>query len=273
MAEIPHPEVKYKDQDAFKASFKDACRSCHFGNYAKYLDSVHYRLLTTENAPAPGCIDCHDSHAITPPGKPRTRISDTCAGCHSDIQETYLKSVHGQGLAGANGADVPVCTDCHRSHDIENPKEAAFLLRTPQLCGSCHADKKRMEKYGLSTNVLATYLQDFHGMTASLSKDTTKGEARVTAVCVDCHGVHDIARVKDPSSKVLKANLVKTCQKCHKDASDNFPTAWLSHFEPSWQKAPLVYLMKRFYTVFIPFVIGGLCLQILLHLWRVVVNR
>jgi hypothetical protein len=28
-----------------------------------------------------------------------------------------------------------------------------------------------------------------------------------------------------------------------------------------------------FYWIFIPFVVGGLILQILLHLWRVVVNR
>ena len=28
-----------------------------------------------------------------------------------------------------------------------------------------------------------------------------------------------------------------------------------------------------FYKIFIPFIIGGLCLQILLHLWRVLVNR
>ena len=28
-----------------------------------------------------------------------------------------------------------------------------------------------------------------------------------------------------------------------------------------------------FYLVFIPFVIGGLALQVVLHLWRIVVNR
>ena len=63
------------------------------------------------------------------------------------------------------------------------------------------------------------------------------------------------------------------CQRCHQGATANFSAAWLSHYEPSWKKAPMVYGVKVFYAVLIPFMIGGLVLQILLHLWRVVVNR
>jgi hypothetical protein len=85
---------------------------------------------------------------------------------------------------------------------------------------------------------------------------------------VDCHGVHDIKRVKDPDSRVIRANLVKTCQQCHPGASQTFPAAWLSHYEPSPTKAPLVYAVKVFYRLFIPFVIGGLVLQVGLSLWR-----
>ena len=64
-----------------------------------------------------------------------------------------------------------------------------------------------------------------------------------------------------------------TCAKCHEGATENFPAAWLSHYEPTLEKAPLVWLVKVGYMILIPFMIGGLCLQILLHLWRVVVNR
>ena len=71
----------------------------------------------------------------------------------------------------------------------------------------------------------------------------------------------------------MQANLVKVCQQCHPDASENFPAAWLSHYKPSWQHARLVYLVQLFYTIFIPLVVGGLILQVGLNLWRVVVNR
>lgn len=270
--EVPHRERRYRDAAEFRAGLREACKSCHFANYTRYLDSVHFRVLSRQG-PAPSCVDCHDAHAVTAPGRPRTRISETCSACHAEASATYAQSVHGRALEGPGGGDVPVCTDCHRSHDIANPHEAAFLLRTPELCGRCHADAERMDRYGISTRVLETYLADFHGQAATLSKRSARGETRVTAVCVDCHGVHDIARAAAPESRVMKANLLKTCRRCHADASEAFPAAWLSHFEPSWRKAPLVYSVKLFYLLFIPFVVGGLVLQILLHLWRVVVNR
>jgi hypothetical protein len=47
----------------------------------------------------------------------------------------------------------------------------------------------------------------------------------------------------------------------------------MSHYEPSWSRAPVVMGVKTFYAVLIPFMIGGMLLQILLHLWRMAVNR
>jgi hypothetical protein len=142
------------------------------------------------------------------------------------------------------------------------------------LCGSCHANEAMMKKYGLSTKVLSTYLADFHGKTSALRQSQgVTPTGGVVARCTDCHGVHDIEKVNDPNSPVMKANLLKTCQQCHQDAPEKFQAAWLSHYEPSLKKAPLVYAVKVTYAVLIPFMIGGLGLQILLHLWRLMVNR
>jgi hypothetical protein len=82
-----------------------------------------------------------------------------------------------------------------------------------------------------------------------------------------------MTRARGADSNVMKANLVKTCQRCHEGATANFSSAWMSHYEPTLQKAPMVYAVRIGYMVLIPFMIGGLVLQILLHLWRVVVNR
>ena len=273
MDELPHPERPLGSLREYQASFRESCRRCHFENYTKALDGVHEKQHAAGNLDAPFCADCHGSHDVAPPGKPRVRISQTCAPCHSGVYDAYAKSVHGKALVDENNPDVPVCTDCHRSHDIEDPKSSAYRLKTPEGCGTCHADPNVMGKYGLSTNVLSSYLSDFHGMSASLYRTQSGAPQKVVAVCVDCHGVHDITKVRDAGSKVLKANLVKTCQKCHPEATESFPAAWLSHYEPGWKKAPLVYGVQIFYKVFIPFIIGGLLLQILLHLWRVVVNR
>ena len=169
--------------------------------------------------------------------------------------------------------DVPVCTDCHHAHDTANPLSASWHLQIPQLCASCHANKQLMAKYGISTAVLTTYLNDFHGMTASLQRTEKAHPREFTATCTDCHGVHDIRKVNGVGLQAIKENLLITCRRCHTDASANFPSAWLGHYEPSLRHSPLVYAVKMFYAIFIPFVIGGLVLQILLHLWRAVVNR
>jgi len=272
--QVPHPERHYKDLAQFRNSFSETCKTCHFENYTKTLDSVHYAMQARGDVFAPNCVKCHGAHDIARPAEPRTRISQTCATCHRQVSETYAKSVHGKALLIEKNPDVPVCTDCHRSHDIADPKNRAWLMSTPSLCGKCHADAKLMKKYGLSTNVLSSYLSDFHGTTASFDAkgERTKDEP-VVALCVDCHGIHDIAKVTGQSAAAFRANLVKTCAKCHEGASENFPAAWLSHYEPSLKRAPLVYLVKLFYRIIIPFIVGGLILQILLHLWRSVVNR
>jgi predicted CXXCH cytochrome family protein len=220
-------------------------------------------------------VDCHGAHAVTRPNQPRSRISQTCAACHQGVSATYAKSVHGRALNEEKNADVPTCTDCHQSHAIAGPHAPGWRLKSPELCASCHANPAMMKKYDLSTNVMQTYLADFHGMTASLQKKEGGGAegSRVVALCIDCHGVHDITKTDAPHSAVMKANVTKTCQRCHPGASQNFSAAWLSHYEPTFKNAPLVYSVKIAYYILIPFMIGGLVLQILLHLWRVVVNR
>jgi predicted CXXCH cytochrome family protein len=273
MTEVPHTARPFRTAREFTVAYSEQCKRCHFANYSKTLDSVHYAAVARGDRTAPLCVDCHGAHDIKRPDTPRSAISQTCARCHEGVQRTYARSVHGRALFEEKNADVPVCTDCHRSHDVGGPHEPGWRLKSPEICASCHANRIMMAKYGISTDVMQTYLADFHGMTASLHESEKATSASLTALCIDCHGVHDIMKAGDRHSPVMQANLLRVCQRCHEGAPPNFPSAWLSHYEPSWKKAPLVYGVRVFYAIFIPFMIGGLLLQILLHLWRVVVNR
>jgi predicted CXXCH cytochrome family protein len=265
-------EVKFKSRREVTRAYYEQCKGCHFANYTKTLDGVHYAVMSKGNPKAAMCVDCHGAHDISRPAQPRTRISDTCSRCHQVEAEVYARSVHGR--ASAANPDVPVCTDCHKAHDTTDPRDGALAMRTPEICGRCHSDQKLMKRYGLSTEVVSTYLADFHGMSASFQKGQRPADGRrLAAVCTDCHGVHDIQKAEDPKSTVMSANLRKTCARCHAGASDTFPRAWLSHYPPSMEKAPLVWLVQVFYRLMIPFMVGGLVLQIALHLWRVIANR
>ena len=270
--QYPHPPRQLTTRREYSLTLYEVCRRCHFANYTRTLDSIHFQLLAQGDTLAPVCTDCHGAHQVMSPQKPRTRVSQTCSRCHEGIYFDYSRSVHGRALVEEN-PDVPVCTDCHGVHTIRDPRTTAFHLSIPELCARCHSDPQVMGRYGLSTVVNRTYLQDFHGATISLRKQEDSRPASLEAVCTDCHGVHNISRIEEPGSPVIRANLVAVCQRCHPDATENFPAAWLSHYEPSLSRAPLVFLVKLFYRVFIPFVIAGLAFQVLLDLWRSVIYR
>ena len=275
MKEVPHPDRTFKSSRDFTLAYYEQCKKCHFANYTKTLDSSHYAALARGDSTAPVCVDCHGAHDVRRPTEPRGLIVETCAKCHVGVAKAFKASVHGKALGTPAEKDVPLCNDCHRTHDVSGPRKADWKLKTPEICGGCHGNATLMQKYKLSTGVVKTYVSDFHGKTASLrsSEHLAGNGAAFTALCTDCHGVHDIMKVDAVGSTVVQANLQRTCQSCHPNASPNFPAAWLSHYEPSPQKAPLVYAVRLFYNAFIPFIIGGLSLQVLLHLWRVVVNR
>jgi predicted CXXCH cytochrome family protein len=271
----PHESKPFASRRDLTVASYESCKACHFDNYKKTLDGVHHAVMVKGNRKAAVCVDCHGSHEIQRAGEPHAGISKTCARCHGKVYAVYATSVHGRA-AGSGNPDVPVCTDCHRAHDISDPREGV-ALRTPEICGRCHVNAKLMARYGLSTKVVDTYLEDFHGMSATLQRER-KGKGKVdrqdfAAVCTDCHGVHDIQSSSDPTSRTIQANLVQTCRRCHPTATADFPKAWLSHYEPSPRKASLVWAVQVFYRILIPFMLGGLVLQIALHLWRVVVNR
>lgn len=269
----PHAPLKAESRRQYSVAQYETCKRCHFDNYTKTLDSVHYQLLSSGNQAAPLCTDCHGAHNVKAPSQPRAVISQTCAQCHPAISAAYAGSVHGKALIEEDNVDVPVCTDCHRSHSIEDARTAAFRLESVKLCSDCHRDAELMAKYGISPNVVQTYLEDFHGATVALVAKQNKDIWAQEAVCTDCHGVHDIQRTDDPGSRVVKANLATTCRQCHTDASADFPSAWLSHYDPSPQKAAFVFGVQWFYRLLIPFVIVGLALHVFIDLWRTITNR
>jgi hypothetical protein len=153
---------------------------------------------------------------------------DSCFTCHSKLQGRYQapatvfrKSVHYQhGFT---------CTACHGGDaGSDDPKVAMSKARgfigvpprtaIPKLCARCHSDPNVMRKYNPSERVdqYAEYLTSTHGQRLA------KGDIQV-ATCTDCHSVHDIAAVRDPTSPVYPLNLPKTCAHCHADPAHMAP--------------------------------------------------
>lgn len=81
-----------------------------------------------------------------------------------------------------------------------------------EFCGRCHSDATYMHRFkpNVQTDQVAQYSTSQHG------KRLKQGDNRV-ATCINCHSVHDIKLVSDPSSPVYPTNIPATCGKCHSD--------------------------------------------------------
>ena len=276
----PHPPFSAQDARDSSLQLYPACQACHQAQYEEAQDSVHALALEAGNRNAAICTDCHTAHAVQRLTDPQTGellaqtrqwIPQTCAKCHYAIYQSYSTSVHGAALLGESNPDVPTCIDCHGVHSIEDPTTARFRLRSPEVCAGCHTDPQIMNKYGLSTQVLDTYVADFHGTTVTLFARQHPDQEVNKPVCYDCHGIHDIVSTRDPERGLkLQENLLARCQLCHPQANINFPSAWLSHYIPSPERHPLVFTVNTFYKFFIPGVLGGMMILVALDAsWRI----
>jgi len=280
---FPHPDLKAQSLREVSLQVYTICQNCHLEQYDQTLDSVHQRALAAGNTNAAICTDCHNPHTQTQITDPSTgellpnahvQIPMKCARCHSAIYDQYKASVHGSALIGDGNLDVPTCIDCHGVHNIQDPTTATFRIYSPLICSKCHTNPAIMDKYGIPTQVLNTYVADFHGTTVTLFEKTSPDQITNKPVCFDCHGVHNIKLVDDPQyGLAMKENLLAACRKCHPDASTNFPDAWMSHYIPSPTKYPIVYYVNLFYKIFIPTVIGGMLIYVFSDVARRLIER
>lgn len=280
----PHPEIVAESAREYRLQYQGICEMCHGVQAEELMDSAHTKMFEAGNLNTPICADCHNAHADQPFERTEdgalahtehAEIANTCARCHNTIFEQYAESVHGSGVFVEKNLDVPSCTDCHGVHTITGPSgESSFRLTSPNICAKCHTDETIMDKYGISTDVMNTYIADFHGTTVTLFEKIDPDQETNMPVCYDCHGIHDIRRADDPEKGLqVKENLLGTCQRCHPDATTNFPDSWLSHYIPSPEKHALVYYVDLVYRILIPVVLGGMALLILTDIYRKVFRK
>lgn len=274
----PHPEFTPGSLRVAKIQMSGVCQNCHADQAQKVAAGVHQAALDAGDKNAAVCSDCHNPHTqlrmtdqatgtLIP--TERIKIPTTCARCHNAIFEEYTVSAHGKLLLSTGNIDVPSCTECHGTHDMANPTTAEFRLASTDLCASCHTDPVKMAKYGLSTQVMSTYVSDFHGTTVSIFKKSNPSANTNKPVCFDCHGVHSIAKVDDPDRGLkIKDNLLAACKRCHPDATNNFPDSWMSHYIATPRHNGLVYYVQLFYFILIPAALGIMAFIILTDVYR-----
>jgi formate dehydrogenase gamma subunit len=265
-----------------KANLPDTCGKCHSNPElaAKYMfgvarpveaykQSVHGRAIQAGNLNAASCNDCHGVHDILPSSDPHSKIwkqnvASTCAQCHKAVFDVYRQSIHGQAVA-AGVMDAATCTDCHGEHRIlapANPQSAVYLANVSQeTCSRCHSDLTLTTRSNLPASRVSTYQDSYHGLASNAGQKTV-------ANCASCHGVHNIFPSSDPRSTVNKANLSKTCGKCHPDAGQRFAIGSVHTLPVTTAGGRALDFVKAFYLLAIPVILGFMIVHNALDWWR-----
>jgi hypothetical protein len=110
------------------------CYECHEDKSHQYEGSIHASLVESGNLAAPVCTDCHGSHTVEPKAAYETLTGVPCKNCHENIFNVYLKSMHGQARSKLGHIEAPICSDCHRAHDVN---VASVEDRLKDACLGC----------------------------------------------------------------------------------------------------------------------------------------
>jgi cytochrome b subunit of formate dehydrogenase len=203
------------------------CLTCHNDAPAKH--SFHASLLATKGNPVAllaSCKQCHGTHnvvAFKANAAKHTGATpvELCGSCHTKVKETFLASSHGKAFAsGITGA--PDCLTCHRNPISKmslGADTAQFKRAQEKVCLSCHLDDPNVKaRTSQTAGFIASYDESVHGSAIA------RGNGNA-ASCVDCHGSHEMNKGSDPSSRVNKQNITRTCGKCHTTIAAKFQSS------------------------------------------------
>ena len=246
ITEIPHqPGVQHKvscvtcHETLWETAKKDnkAKENARLGvvveQIDRYMKSIHARPNKEDQSRTNAtCYNCHDAHYVYPKGSPqraewRLGIPNACGKCHGKEREEYATSVHGDEVLWKANPKAAICSDCHTTHNVEDPALDSTRLVITKNCGNCHKDS------------FQSYTETYHGQVNTLG-------FAYTAKCFDCHGNHGIQRVGDPKSTVHPDNRLQTCQKCHKEATPGFLTFQPHGSTHNFSRYPYMWVASKF---------------------------
>ncbi len=132
-----------------------------------------------------------------------------CYHCHTKVVDEFRNNVHyqmGFTCATCHGGDI----DKNDSIISANVMSGDFIGRPTRdnitdICSKCHSRET------------SDYKQSIHW------EQIQKGHPEA-ATCTDCHGIHEIRRIKDPKSLTNHQNSPETCAKCH--SNKEMMSAW-----------------------------------------------
>ncbi len=199
--EIPHKE-KIEEVN---------CVSCHENTLKKHTFHPQIALSGGKSKKEDvNCKNCHGYHNVESPKNPNSKTgflnsTNFCGNCHKKEKQEHLGSEHYVALTSKD-ENAPTCIFCHKQNIT--PKSGLSLvdlkINQEKLCLGCHLN----QPFTQFSKTLIDYEKSVHGSAIRRGNQNA-------AVCIDCHGVHDLKKVDDPNSKINPFKVSDVCGKCH----------------------------------------------------------
>jgi cytochrome b subunit of formate dehydrogenase len=210
-----HVSVVNEGHIAKKNIQKVKCESCHeeYGDLVKR--DIHHRLKGKVKNP-PDCKICHGTHdIIAPPTDNKLKVETYCNKCHSNM---VLPNPYHSKAVESNK-----CVKCH-DNNVDLKQQLVKSVHKNLECADCHnyisnnlanhpqnvKNTQKADCYLCHSEIAKEHRESIHGISLYAGIDEA-------AMCWNCHGSHNILKVKDPDSKVYPKNIAQTCGNCHDD--------------------------------------------------------
>jgi hypothetical protein len=130
-----HPASTAGNRNQRTVTAARTCAQCHADKLRQAEGSIHFTLLRSGSKEAPGCTSCHSAHEVAPKERYATITGSPCRTCHQEIFQAYTGSMHGIARASGEHLNAPMCSECHRAHDVQG---TAHPEQVRAACIGCH---------------------------------------------------------------------------------------------------------------------------------------
>ncbi|KIH77629.1 doubled CXXCH domain-containing protein [Geoalkalibacter ferrihydriticus] len=160
------------------------------------------------------CLECHDNVVSAEVFAASVHGRNACTSCHTDITDLDAHMM---------GEQMPGPAQCVRCHKQETAEHFASVHMLSGIgCADCHHDIHSHQYWQGDKNIANDKCTECHWDSWEVYNDSIHGQAVAegkmdSAACFDCHNLHRIEEIGDPTSFHNREFHTTVCLDCHAD--------------------------------------------------------
>ncbi len=160
------------------------------------------------------CLECHDDVISAEEFSTSVHGANGCVACHVELVDLDL---HMEGTL------MPGPVKCVRCHKKETAEHYSSVHKLNDIeCATCHSEIHSQTAWKGDKRIAVQKCAECHDDAYSEFHESVHGTALQagnmdSAACIDCHNLHAINEIGDPSDHGFRAFHTNVCLKCHAD--------------------------------------------------------